>query len=134
MKRISTLVTATAVVALNLAGCSSATAGPETTPYGGHFIAKIDNGVVFDLRFTPDGKQLTYRYLAGGHGEETVDPVIAKVGGQTYLITWFEPKTGFTVSHVENYTDHKVDLTWSYTRPDGTHALDLHTATIETAE
>ncbi|WP_225725818.1 MULTISPECIES: hypothetical protein [unclassified Nocardia] len=129
-KRIATLA---ALAALMVAGCSRATAGPETTPYGGHFIAKIDNGVDFDLRFTPDGKHLTYKYLTGGQGEETVDPVIAKVGDQIYLITWFEPKTGFTVSHVENYIDHKIDLTWSYTKPDGTHALELHTATIDTA-
>lgn len=133
MQIVRALVAPIAVSVLLLAGCSTADAEPEITPYGGHFIAKIDNGVVFDLRFTPDGKHLTYTYLAGGQGEETVDPVIAKVGGQTYLITWFEPKTGYTVSHVENYRDHKIDLTWSYPKPDGTHGLELHTATIDAA-
>ncbi|MBF6331977.1 MoaF-related domain-containing protein [Nocardia transvalensis] len=123
-----------AAVSLLLSGCAVEAETPETTPYGGHFIAKIDNGVVFDLRFTPDGKQLTYRYLAGGEGEETVDPVIAKVGEQTYLITWFEPKTGYTVSHVENYKSGKIDLTWSFPKPDGGHGLELHTATIELAK
>ncbi|MFG1792097.1 hypothetical protein [Nocardia sp. NPDC049149] len=119
------------VVALLLGAGGVAEGTPETTPYGGHFVVQIDNGVVFDLRFTPDGKHLTYKYLAGGEGEETVDPVIAKVGEQAYLITWFEPKTGYTVSHVENYRAGKVDLTWSYPKPDGSHALELHTATIE---
>ncbi|GAB4586270.1 MoaF-related domain-containing protein [Nocardia sp. IFM 10818] len=134
MKKIHALGAFAAVAALALTGCSESAAAPEITPYGGHFIAEIDNGVVFDLQFSPDGKQLTYKYLAGGQGDETVDPVIAKVADQTYLITWFEPKTGYTVTHVENYRDGKIDLTWSYPKPDGSHGLELHTAAIKKAE
>lgn len=98
----------------------------------GHVVdVKFDNGAASTLTFSKDGKQVSYVDLSSGKVSAVAVSVV-KNGKGLFLVTWYEPATGYTVSHLQNYNNETLSSTWTYLNPaTGQYVVEPHQGTLK---
>ncbi|WP_394940230.1 MoaF-related domain-containing protein [Psychromicrobium sp. YIM B11713] len=92
---------------------------------------KFDNGAASTLTFSKDGKRVTYLDLSSGEAP-TVPVSVVKNAKGLFLVTWYEPATGYTVSHLQNYNTGTLSSTWTYLDPaTGQYVVEPHQGTLK---
>ncbi|WP_052663770.1 MoaF-related domain-containing protein [Psychromicrobium lacuslunae] len=91
----------------------------------------FDNGAASTLTFSADGKQVSYVDVNDG-SVSTVAVSVVKNAKGLFLVTWYEPATGYTVSHLQNYNTGTLSSTWTYLDPaTGQYVVEPHQGTLK---